>query len=259
MKLITDKEQLLSNIETVENYVAEGTDFEKTAIRKLIANGRCLVAYKVGKEVRFASSRFLGYVNNTLRKHLAARENREVDGKETNPAISQSIGQQLFQSEELEKKYLHYCSNLGVEPANHKNRKYWLLELESDFKENSLLEGEFPEGKVVERIHKTRERNSKVVAIAKENYKRRHGKLFCQVCEFDFEKEYGEIGKDFIEGHHTIAVSEMKEGHITKPDEIALLCANCHRMVHKKRPWLTMDKLKSLLKKTAKRTVLERT
>jgi 5-methylcytosine-specific restriction protein A len=257
MKLISDKEQLLSNIETVENYLAEGTDTEKASVRKLIANGRCFVAYESGKEIRFAPSRFLGYIKNTLPKHFAARNNREVDGRDTNPAISEALEQDLYQSEKLEKKYLSYCENLGIEPADHKNRKYWSLRLENDFKENNLLEGEFPEGKVVERIHKMRERNSKVVAIAKENFKRKHGKLICQVCGFDFEKVYGEIGKDFIEGHHTIPVSEMKDGHITKPEEIALLCANCHRMVHKKRPWLTMNKMNSLLKKTTKQTVHE--
>jgi predicted HNH restriction endonuclease len=77
----------------------------------------------------------------------------------------------------------------------------------------------------------------------------------CQICEFDFENIYGAIGRDFIEGHHTIPVSQMEDGHVTKPEEIALLCANCHRMVHKKRPWLTMNKLNSLLKKGTKQLV----
>ena len=47
-----------------------------------------------------------------------------------------------------------------------------------------------------------RERNSKVVQLAKQNFKDKNGRLYCQVCEFDFEKEYGEIGADFIEAHH---------------------------------------------------------
>ncbi|MES2805181.1 MAG: HNH endonuclease [Bacteroidota bacterium] len=101
---------------------------------------------------------------------------------------------------------------------------------------------------MVERTHKARERNSKVVELAKNNFKNKHGKLFCQVCDFDFEDNYGIVGKDFIEGHHTIAVSVMPADYKTKPEEIAMLCGNCHRMVHKKRPWLTMEELTKVLK-----------
>ena len=41
----------------------------------------------------------------------------------------------------------------------------------------------------------------------------------------------------------------MLPEHKTKPEDIAMLCANCHRMVHKKRPWLKMKDLSKLLKK----------
>lgn len=122
------------------------------------------------------------------------------------------------------------------------------LEIDHDFENNEDLTGEFPEGKIVERTHKARERNSQVISLAKEKFKKLKGRLYCQVCGFDFEKTYGQIGKDFIEGHHTIAVSEMSNDHKTKVEDIAMLCANCHRMVHKKRPWLTMKNLGKLLK-----------
>ncbi|WP_410979913.1 HNH endonuclease [Bacillus cereus] len=56
------------------------------------------------------------------------------------------------------------------------------------------------------------------------------------MCSFDFYETYGEIGEDFIKGHHTILVSELEEGHKTKIADIAILCSNCHRMLHRKRP-----------------------
>lgn len=102
--------------------------------------------------------------------------------------------------------------------------------MKSYFNDNEELTGEFPEGKVIERIHKSRERNSQVIQIAKHNFKTKYGKLFCQIYGFYFEATYGEIGKDFIEAHHTIPVSEMK------PEDITMLCSNCHKMVHKRRP-----------------------
>lgn len=151
----------------------------------------------------------------------------------------------LGTNERLEISFLKYCLNLGIEP-HKKRRKYWRHNLSQEFKANVNLEGEFPEGKISERKHKFRERNLKVVQIAKQNFKNQNGRLFCQVCEFDFEKKYGEIGVDFIEVHHTIPVSEMQAGHITKIEDLAMLCANCHRMAHKKRPWLKMKELKQL-------------
>ena len=106
----------------------------------------------------------------------------------------------------------------------------------------------FPEGKQILKKHLIRERNSEVIKLAKERFIQQHGRLFCEVCEFDFYDHYGDIGKDYIEGHHTKPVSELAENEETKVDEIALVCANCHRMLHRKRPWLTINQLKDLLK-----------
>ena len=39
----------------------------------------------------------------------------------------------------------------------------------------------------------------------------------------------------------------MQEGETTKAEDIALLCSNCHKMVHRKRPWLSMKNLKEIL------------
>lgn len=106
----------------------------------------------------------------------------------------------------------------------------------------------FSEGKKKLRQHICRERNYKVIKLAKERFKEEHGRLFCEVCNFDFSEKYGDIGEDYIEGHHTIPVSDIPEGYKTKVEDIALVCANCHRMLHRKRPWLKHDKLKELLK-----------
>ena len=106
----------------------------------------------------------------------------------------------------------------------------------------------FAEGKKKLRTHICRERNYKVIKEAKKRYKNKLGKLTCQICEFDFEKVYGEIGKDFIEGHHIIPVSELNEGDRTKVEDIILVCSNCHKMLHRKRPWLLPKELKKLLK-----------
>lgn len=105
---------------------------------------------------------------------------------------------------------------------------------------------EFPEGRLVETQHRIRERNPTIIKMAKENYKKQNKNLECQVCGFSFTV-YGEVGKDYIEAHHTIPVSQMTGKSKTKIEDIALVCSNCHKMLHRKRPWLKMSEIKSLL------------
>jgi 5-methylcytosine-specific restriction enzyme A len=112
-------------------------------------------------------------------------------------------------------------------------------------------EAEFPEGALKYRQHVTRERNRDLVRTAKQRYKQKHGKLNCEICGFDFFEVYGNIGEDFIECHHTLPVSELGADSKTKIDDVALLCPNCHRIVHRRRPWLRIDDLRNILKKKA--------
>jgi len=106
----------------------------------------------------------------------------------------------------------------------------------------------FPEGKRKERLHRFRERNSEVIRQAKQRALQQHGYLQCACCNFDFEDTYGSLGQGFIEGHHTIPVSTLHEdGAETRIEDIALVCSNCHRMLHRRRPWLGLDHLKELV------------
>ncbi|MTP84973.1 restriction endonuclease [Turicibacter sanguinis] len=106
----------------------------------------------------------------------------------------------------------------------------------------------FPEGKKKLRIHICRERNYRVIKTAKDNYYKKYGKFTCQICGFDFVERYGSIGNGFIEAHHTIPVSELNDGDETKLEDIILVCSNCHRMLHRRRPWLKVSELHELLK-----------
>jgi 5-methylcytosine-specific restriction protein A len=80
------------------------------------------------------------------------------------------------------------------------------------------------------REHKRIERNCKLV----EKAKKIHGYI-CQACGFDFEREYGEIGHEFIEAHHLTPLRNLKGQKVTldPKTDFAVLCANCHRMIHK--------------------------
>ena len=106
----------------------------------------------------------------------------------------------------------------------------------------------FPEGALLYRTHVARERSRTLVTQAKARAKRKHGRLICEVCGFDFAAVYGAVGDDYIECHHTLAVSKLSPGSKVKVADLALLCSNCHSMVHRRRPWLTMPELKKLLR-----------
>lgn len=61
--------------------------------------------------------------------------------------------------------------------------------------------------------------------------------ISCSVCEINFEKLYGEIGKGFIHVHHLIPVSQIGELYQVDPiKDLRPVCPNCHSMLHKKNP-----------------------
>jgi 5-methylcytosine-specific restriction protein A len=71
---------------------------------------------------------------------------------------------------------------------------------------------EATEGRILVRLHKSRERNQTIVRSKKDLVLRDTGKLACEACGFDFRKAYGELGDGFIECHHTIPVSQLNAG-----------------------------------------------
>jgi 5-methylcytosine-specific restriction protein A len=106
---------------------------------------------------------------------------------------------------------------------------------------------EAPEGRLLTRLHIARERNRQLVENKRRQALAKFGTLECEACGFDFAAHYGERGKGFIECHHLNPVATLVEGHKTHLDDLALLCANCHRMVHRDKQWLSLPELKALI------------
>ena len=100
------------------------------------------------------------------------------------------------------------------------------------------------EGKVYESHSVGFERNLK----AREECLRHYG-CKCSVCGFDFEKEYGEIGRGFIEVHHIVPLSTIREEYVVDPiRDLRPLCSNCHSMVHRREPVISVEELKKIRK-----------
>ncbi|HCY81662.1 MAG TPA: hypothetical protein DHV22_08690 [Xanthomarina gelatinilytica] len=48
-----------------------------------------------------------------------------------------------------------------------------------------------------------------------------------------FHKTYGDLGKGYIECHHITPLSQILGESITTLHDLALVCSNCHRMIHR--------------------------
>jgi predicted restriction endonuclease len=88
------------------------------------------------------------------------------------------------------------------------------------------------------------ERNSEVRKKCIEHY----GYL-CYVCGFDFQHKYGKLGYQFIHVHHKVALSEIREEYVVDPiQDLIPICPNCHSIIHRTKPALSIEELKSMLK-----------
>jgi 5-methylcytosine-specific restriction protein A len=107
---------------------------------------------------------------------------------------------------------------------------------------------EFREGKVLTRLHTFRERDRRVVKKKKDKVWMDKGKLACEACGFDFAKTYGEIGFKFAECHHTKPLHLLRPNDITRLSDLAIVCANCHRMLHRGLEVITIQQLSEMIR-----------
>ncbi len=96
-------------------------------------------------------------------------------------------------------------------------------------------------------VHYKIERDQTIVRKKKAQVLQAEGKLECEVCSFDFRVRYGELGKGFCEVHHKIPLSKVKEETTTKLEDLAIVCSNCHRIIHRKKSLLSIGELKKSL------------
>ena len=86
----------------------------------------------------------------------------------------------------------------------------------------------FSEGGTKEIICEVKYRDPalKSYAIAKYGYG-------CMVCGFNFMEAYGDAGEGYIELHHLKPISKRKGKHTVTDEDVIIVCANCHRVLHK--------------------------
>lgn len=85
------------------------------------------------------------------------------------------------------------------------------------------------EGRRRLRVHLSRERSKKLINAFKASLP----SLACEACGTDMGDRYGPLGEGYIEAHHRVPVASLKDGETTKLSDLAALCPNCHRMIHR--------------------------
>lgn len=100
------------------------------------------------------------------------------------------------------------------------------------------------EGRRVFRSHQKIERNQTLVKAKKQTAIT----LSCEICAFDFEEAFGELGAGYIECHHKIPLHTLEEQATVQLEDLALVCANCHRMLHRRmKAMLSVENLRQIV------------
>ena len=94
-------------------------------------------------------------------------------------------------------------------------------------------------------LHLQRERSQTVVR----NKKRQAISLDCEICGFSFARAYGHAASDYCQVHHLSPLSEVQNSSRTRMEDLAILCANCHRVVHSCNPPYTLQQVRDMLAK----------
>lgn len=103
------------------------------------------------------------------------------------------------------------------------------------------------EGAIYHRVHQVRERDAGLTKRKKAAAMKATGKLQCEVCDLVFSEMYGDVGDDFIECHHINPLAEESGIVNTTLEDLALVCSNCHRMIHRGKPMYSIDELREIV------------
>ena len=94
--------------------------------------------------------------------------------------------------------------------------------------------------------HLRRERSRELVDRKKNAVLMATNRLACEVCGFDFAGVYGARGSNFCEVHHLKPLADVRLEVETYLHDLAIVCSNCHRMLHRD-PWTDIPGLRASL------------
>ncbi len=77
-----------------------------------------------------------------------------------------------------------------------------------------------------------------------------HHGTTCKVCGFDFAGRFGDLGLGFIHVHHKVPLADIRTTYELDPiHDLAPVCPNCHAMLHRSNPPMTIEQLRAVMRK----------
>jgi hypothetical protein len=104
------------------------------------------------------------------------------------------------------------------------------------------VEGIGFEGRRKIAMHVAAERDKALVKHKKLEALRNDPLLRCEACGCSFKEVYGAVGEGFCEVHHQDPISEGPR--VTTKERLSVLCSNCHRMIHRTYPMLSVEEFR---------------
>lgn len=104
------------------------------------------------------------------------------------------------------------------------------------------------EGRLLTRLHVYKERDRKFAKQVRDHYRHANGGVLrCEACGCEPAKLYGALGESSMEAHHKIPIEQLQPDSVTLVQDMAMVCASCHRVIHSKKPCLTIEEVRQLL------------
>jgi 5-methylcytosine-specific restriction protein A len=154
--------------------------------------------------------------------------------------LDRAVFEEFYQQRQLLRRIAAEIRQISSDPSLRQ-------QLQSVEEDEQTINDSVSEGQILYKYHKVIERNPAIILKKKKQSMDRLGNLSCEACEFDFIRFYGDLGKGFIECHHRVPLASFQKSKKTSLDDLALVCANCHRMLHKNIDTMTVDSLKNLI------------
>jgi 5-methylcytosine-specific restriction protein A len=210
--------------------------------RGIVGSGYAKSSYYVAPHWDGTENKTTNYIDIEFDILINPKENKLFD-KESLESIDKNNLQQWFPQQ----SGISIKSTL-VEPLEE---NWFNFIRENNYINNSFISNDvitkreetFREGKAKDVVQTRYERNpeARKRCLAIYGYS-------CNICDFDFEASFGEVGRGFIHVHHINQISAIgKEYDVDPQKDLIPVCPNCHAMIHSRRPAYTIEEIKAIM------------